>query len=104
MADVVLSPRVKTIFKAEGVSETEGAEMVRRSALYQQGKATRRFHHWWFKVTGTPESRVCEDAGLVDLTTVGAYRGHGYMEEEHDLCLGAGCHECGWNGTVIRYL
>lgn len=96
-----LSERVKTIFRAENIGEAEGLEMLNRSAPYTQREgANRRFHQWWFLVEGG----VCQQAGLIDLVEVTPVRPGGFMEEDCTVCHGEGCHACGWNGVVRRYL
>jgi len=96
----VLSDQVKRVIKAEAVSVEELIHMVKLSAPFTGEGMNRRYHQWVFKVDGY----LVEKMMLHDLRTVGATKGDGWIEEEHEGCLGEGCRDCGWTGMVRRYL
>ena len=96
----VLSDQVKRVLKAEKISDDELAHMVQRSAPFTGEGMNRRYHQWLFKVDGELIVKMM----LHDLRAIGTMRGQGFIEEEHEDCLGAGCRDCGWTGVVRRYL
>jgi hypothetical protein len=96
-----LSEQVKRVIKAEKISDDELEQMVKLSAPFTGEGVNRRYHQWLFKVTNDPG---VEKMMLHDLRTVGTTKGQGWIEEEHEACLGEGCRDCGWTGVVRRYL
>lgn len=94
---VAITPQVKKVIDTEGISTTELAEMVDHSAKSSQRGHNRRYHSWLFRVapTGTVESMISTEFKVVG-------SGENAMWEEHDACAGAGCHECGWVGEIVR--
>lgn len=96
----VLSDQVKRVLTAEKISDAELAQMVKLSAPFTGDGMNRRYHQWLFKVDGPLVVKMM----LHDLRTVGTVKGQGFIEEEHEGCLGEGCRDCGWTGVVRRYL
>jgi len=99
---VLLLSKIKSVLKAEGISEEELERMLARSAICSDDGANRRFHNWLFEVESWP-GRV-RRMWKANPRYVGVDKNKGYMAEPHDLCDGEGCVVCGWSGEVRRYI
>jgi hypothetical protein len=95
-----LSEQVRRVLKAEKIAEEELLTMVQLAAPYTGEGMNRRYHQWLFLVENTTVQKMM----LQDLRTVGKVGSKGWVEEEHDACVGEGCRDCGWSGIVRRYL
>lgn len=94
-----LSEQVQRVLEAEGITEAEFAEMMRRAAITSRGDCNRRFHDWVFSFD---KARNCVNTmRKFNLTEVGD--GKMRIEEECEHCEGEGCKQCGWAGKVTRW-
>lgn len=94
-----LSDKVKRVLKAERISQEELAHMLRHAAKCRLPNAqsyNRRYHQWVFAIDGC----AVKDMRYAERLVVGS--GHARVFEEHEACNGAGCHGCGWIGSICR--
>lgn len=96
-----VAPKVQKLQQKEGISDSELEHMADHAAPYSlEEGVNRRFHQWLFRIKGTE----IKDMWLHDMVEVGHAKANGFISEECETCLGAGCYECGWRGLVRRYL
>lgn len=94
--EVQISREVSKTIKAEGISEAELTVMVTKAAITSVRGFNRRYFQWLFKVKDGVVERM-EPAEVVEVLEPGDA-----MEEDCDLCEGAGCAKCHFIGTVWR--
>lgn len=92
--------QVGRLIEAEGISPDELQIMVESSAMCTGEGHNRRYHHWLFDSIQGKVNRMFTQEAL----TVGKDSGKGFQMEDHERCDGLGCHECGYRGTVLRWL
>lgn len=89
-----VSEKVVKVMAGEQISPAELEKMLQLAAKTSLRGMNRRYHHWLFRVDGNQ----LQDMQRTDMVTFGA--GNEQVLEEHDVCDGEGCHECGWVGEV----
>jgi len=99
---MILSPRVRQILDAEGISVPELETMVKLSAPHteEEWRFNRRFHEWVFEVDSDKvmdmRSRL---PFVIDVSGTAPSR----KEVDHLSCMSEGCKICGWHGIRYRY-
>lgn len=90
-----LSPQVKEVIQAEGISTQELEAMIAQSAITRVHGASRRYHHWLFVIKKEQDTQVVD---RMFKCLPGDERVHKW--KNHDPCYGWGCRDCGWGGEV----
>lgn len=93
-----LSEKVLRIMEVESIKPEELCFMVEHAAITSVRGFNRRYFHWLFNMKGD---------SLLDMQHFHLLEtGHGTtkMLEDHEVCAGKGCRECGWAGVVARWV
>lgn len=93
--------RVQRILRTEGISQTELDDIAARSAINSKEEGFNRKYHQWLLLVIDGQVR---DMERTDVTEVGKDRGKGFVFDEHEVCDGQGCKDCGWRGEVKQWL
>lgn len=93
-----ISEKVTRVIESEHISATELAYMIRHAAISSIRSCNWKYFHWCFQVVGDQ----LLDMQRVKMMELG--RGPHRVVEEHEKCLGEGCHQCGWVGSIVRYI
>lgn len=95
-----ISDKVLKVLVAEKISPDELYYMLTKAAFTSVRGCNLRYFQWGFTRSGD----VLLDMQRMEMVEVGGGVGKGLhrMEEEHEVCNGEGCRECGWVGSVLR--
>lgn len=86
-----LSDQVKAVLKAEGYTPHYLEYMLRHGAITSLRGASRRYHHWLFRLQGQKVVKMF--AHYTEMDSAVAW-------EDCTSCEGRGCKACGWSGQI----